>query len=206
MKTNKILIGLLIMAASTLLTGCNSKSTPVIDAIMARRSVRYYQDKPVSRDILMKIAQCGINAPNAMNKQEWEVRIIDSQDYLNELTTVLQENSPMPMPTDDSRFRNAFRNASAVYAIACPPGSMTYINVGLMSENICLAAQELGLGSCILGGPVAALKSCEQGQAHIKDFGFSDGYDLCLMVAVGYPDEQPAAKPRDINKVQFIDK
>ena len=34
---------------------------------------------------------------------------------------------------------------------------------------------------------------------------FSEGYDLCLMIAVGYPDETPEAKPRDLEKIQFVD-
>ena len=35
--------------------------------------------------------------------------------------------------------------------------------------------------------------------------GFSDNYELCLCVGFGYANESPEAKPRDINKVQFVD-
>lgn len=33
----------------------------------------------------------------------------------------------------------------------------------------------------------------------------SEGYDLLYMIAVGYPDEEPQAKPRDYSKIQFVE-
>ena len=57
----------------------------VIETIMARRSIRKYQDRPVSRDTLNKIMECGINAPNGQNKQSWEVRIVDNADFMKEI-------------------------------------------------------------------------------------------------------------------------
>ena len=145
------------MALLMALCGCQSenktmekKETTVIDAIMSRRSIRQYKDTPVDRELLQKIAECGVNAPNAMNKQEWEVRIVDSQEYLNEVTELMKVDMPFFVKSDDPKFRNGFRNATAIIAVACPddPMGMTLINVGLMGENICLAAQELGLGTC----------------------------------------------------------
>ena len=34
---------------------------------------------------------------------------------------------------------------------------------------------------------------------------FSKGYELALCVGLGYADETPDAKPRDMGKVAFID-
>ncbi|MBR4851610.1 MAG: nitroreductase family protein, partial [Tidjanibacter sp.] len=116
----------LTMAAMALLTvvlgGCQSENsmkqseTPVVDAIMSRRSIRQYEDKAVPRELLQKIAVCGVNAPNAMNKQEWEVRIIDDENYLNEVTELMKEDMPFFVKSDDPNFRNAFRNATALIA------------------------------------------------------------------------------------------
>ena len=41
----------------------------VISTIMSRRSVRDYKPNAISRDTMQIIAECGINAPNAMNKR-----------------------------------------------------------------------------------------------------------------------------------------
>ena len=207
---------LTIAAVVALLTmgGCNVENksmkeskTPVIDAIMARRSIRYYKDTPVERELLQKIAECGVNAPNAMNKQEWEVRIVDNKAYLDEVTELMKEEMPFFVKTDDPKFRNGFRNATAIIAVACPddPMGMTLLNVGLMGENMCLAAQELGLGTCVMAAPSMFLTTSEAAKPYLDKLGFSEGYKLRYVIGVGYPDEAPAAKPRDLGKIKFVE-
>ena len=202
------------MAMLMTLCGCQmenktmeKKETVVIDAIMSRRSIRQYKDTPVERELLQKIAECGVNAPNAMNKQEWEVRIVDDQNYLNEVTGLMKVDMPFFVNSDDPNFRNAFRNATAIIAVACPDDSMgmTLINVGLMGENMCLAAQDLGLGTCVMAGPSAFLTSNEKAKPYLDKLGFSEGYKLRYVLGVGYPDEMPDAKPRDLSKIKFVD-
>ena len=196
------------------LSGCQSDNvtmeqteTPVIDAIMARRSIRQYKDTPVSRELLQKIAECGVNAPNAMNKQEWEVRIVDDANYLNEITELMKEDMPGFVKADAPGFRNAFRNATAIIAVACPddPMGMTLLNVGLMGENMCLAAQELGLGTCVMAGPSVFMTTNEKAKPYLDKLGFSEGYKLRYVLGVGYPAETPEAKPRDLSKIKFVE-
>jgi len=213
MKTNLIILS----AIAVLLSGCcgSTASTEpaaeqenaVIDAIMGRRSIRYYTDTPVEREKLRKIAECGINAPNAMNRQDWEVRIVDSQEYFNAVTEIMKESSPRMADNGDPRFRNSFRNATAAFFIACPDdeSGMFLQNVGLMSENICLAAYSLGLGTCVMGGPAMFMNTNEAVRPYLDKLGFSEGYKLRVVIAVGYPDEQPEARPRDPGKVKFVE-
>ena len=202
------------MAMMMALGGCQvedksmeKKETTVIDAIMSRRSIRKYKDTPVERELLQTIAECGVNAPNAMNKQEWEVRIVDDAEYLNGVTELMKEGMPFFVKSDEPGFRNGFRNATAIIAVACPddPMGMTLINIGLMGENMCLAAQELGLGTCVMVGPSAFLSTNEAAKPYLDKLGFSEGYKLRYVLGVGYPDEAPDAKPRDLSKIKFID-
>lgn len=64
------------------------QDNPVIETIMARRSIRKYKPEAVERDKMETILNCGIHAPNGMNKQSWEVRVVDNQDFINELTEI----------------------------------------------------------------------------------------------------------------------
>jgi uncharacterized protein YggE len=87
-----------VVAAMFLAAGCCNESkccdkecekkceNPVIETIMARRSIRKYTDQAVPRELLDKIAECGINAPNGMNAQQWEVRIVDNPEWLKSIT------------------------------------------------------------------------------------------------------------------------
>lgn len=212
MKLRTIILSTLTAALS--LSSCqnenttmNNTDTPVIDAIMARRSIRQYKETPVPRELLQKIAECGVNAPNAMNKQEWEVRILDDANYMNEVTELMKQEMPQFVNSDAPGFRNAFRNAMALIAVACPDDElgMTLINVGLMGENMCLAAQELGLGTCIMAAPSIFMNSSASAKPYLDKLGFTPGYKLRYFLAVGYPDEAPNAKPRDLGKIKVVE-
>ena len=212
MKLRTILLTTLTAALS--LSSCqnsdatmNNSDTPVIDAIMARRSIRQYKETPVPRELLQQIAECGVNAPNAMNKQEWEVRILDDANYMNEVTELMKQEMPQFVNSDAPGFRNAFRNAMALIAVACPDDElgMTLINVGLMGENMCLAAQELGLGTCIMAAPSIFMNSSVSAKPYLDKLGFTPGYKLRYFLAVGYPDETPNAKPRDLGKIKVVE-
>jgi nitroreductase len=178
-------------------------TNPVIETIMARRSVRQYTAQPVEREKLQQIADCGINAPSGMNKQPWEVRIVDSAAYIDSLTVAFKAENPKM--AEDPGFKNMFRNAPAVIFIASPSDGSGQIDCGLLGENMILAAQSLGLGTCCLGGPIHFMKTSEAAASYVQRLQLSEGYELLYAIAVGYPDEAPDAKPRDAAKVKFVE-
>lgn len=175
---------------------------PVIEAIMSRRSIRKYKDTPVEREKLQLIAECGVNAPNGMNAQRWEVRIVDNAESIAAISEEYKKANPQLLERDPG-FKNMFRNAPAVICVAVPAGD-DGVNAGLLGENIMLAAHSIGLGTVCLGGPVRFLKDSEAGRAFIARLGFSEDYSLLYMIGVGYPDEAPDAKPRDLSKIRFV--
>ncbi len=174
----------------------------VIKTIMERRSVRKYLDKPVEHEKLEVIAKCGINAPNGMNKQPWEVRIVESQEWIKGVTAEFVKKNPETV-NRDANFKNMFRNAPNVIIIATPKGQ-GQVEAGLMGENMILAAQSMGLGTCCLGGPTRFLASDNAAAPYLSQLEIPEGYEIAYMIAVGYPDEQPDAKPRDTTKVKYI--
>ena len=98
-----------------------------------------------------------------------------------------------------------FRNAPAVIAVAGKAGKFTDIDCGLLGENIMLAAYSLGLGTCCLGGAPAFIAGKPETAELYEALQLSEGYELLYMIAVGYPDEEPQAKPRDYSKIQFVE-
>ena len=184
-------------------TPCCHADNPVVEAIMARRSVRKYKDTPVERCKLQQIVACGINAPSGMNRQPWQVRVVDSADYIDGLTSIFCKANPKMAA--DAEFKNMFRNAPAVIFIASPSDGSGQVDCGLMGENMILAAQSMGLATCCLGGPVAFMKTNSEAAPYVDRLNLPDGYTLLYAIAVGYPDEQPQAKPRDAGKVQFVE-
>ena len=145
----------------------DSTKNQVVETIMTRRSIRQYKPEAVEREKMQTIVECGINAPNAMNRQPWEVRVVDNPDYINGV-----ESSPF--------------------------------DCGLLAENMMLSAWSMGIGSCCLGSPARFMMSPEAAE-YLKKLNFSEGYELLYCIGFGYPDETPAAKPRETSKIQFVE-
>ena len=176
---------------------------PVLSSIMARRSIRKYLDKPVEHEKLETIVKCGINAPSGMNRQPWVIRVVEDQKLIADVTEVYkQENTEMVKRDKD--FKNMFRNAPNLICVCTPANGGGELDAGLLGENIMLAAQSMGLGTCCLGGPVRFLLSNEKCKFFLDRLDIPASYKLNYIIAIGYPDEQPDAKPRDTSKVMYI--
>lgn len=184
---------------------CTTDTTnQVIETIMARRSVRKYLPQPVNRDTMQVILDCGINAPNGQNKQSWAIRVVDNPEFINGLTEVYKKANPKV--ADDPNFRNMFRNAPTVVFIANDTAyDFSQVDCGLLGENMILSAWSMGIGSCCLGSPIRFMKTAPGAAEYLKRLNIPEGYDLLYCIAFGYPDESPAAKPRDASKVMFVE-
>ncbi len=176
---------------------------PVVSAIMARRSVRKYLDRPVEHEKLMTLARCAINAPSGMNAQPWLVRVVEDQKLINDVTEVYKKANAEQVKRDVD-FKNMFRNAPNLICVCTPAKGGGQLDAGLLGENVMLAAHALGLGTCCLGGPVRFLKSNADARFFLERLDIPADYELNYIIAVGYPDEQPEARQRDASKVKFI--
>ncbi len=198
---NVMLAGLCLIVAAACNQPADKMNNEVIENIMSRRSIRQYKDIPVSRDTLLKIMECGINAPSGQNKQSWEVRIVDNPDVLNEMSEAMGQSHP-----GNDFAKVCFRGAPVMVFIARDLSyDFSAYDCGLLAQNIMLSAWSLGVGSVCLGSPVRFLTDNELCAPYVQKLGFPEGYEFCLCVGLGYADEAPQAKPRNMGKVAFVD-
>jgi len=194
---NKLFSSILSVIFGLSLLSCTCTSAPtepvevneseiVVNNILSRRSIRKFQDQAVPKELLDKIIECGINAPNGMNQQCYEVKVVNDSAS----TAYLAEN-----------LHGLYKAPIYMFIAAQDNYDMSRIDCGLLSENICLSAWSMGIGSINLGMPVRALN---ENPEILAKLGFSEHFDICLVLALGYPAEEPAAKPRNAEKVQFV--
>lgn len=205
-----------LLAAVLLLVSCAETSSPsaeascpddsavVTDVMMSRRSIRAYRDSAVSREVLNEILQCGINAPSGMNRQSYEIRVIDNPALIDSITAaVLCDN---PKVGERPGFKNIFVNAPCVLFIANDSSyDLSKVDCGLLGQNIMLSAWSKGVGSCCLGMPVRLMKDSPSAQPYLNRLGFSAGYNFLYCIALGYPDEAPDAKPRRDEMIRYVE-
>lgn len=192
----KFLLPFMAVLMSLTVSSCNnapattvqtvSETDVVINNIMSRRSIRKYTDQAIPEDVLNKIIECGINAPNGMNQQCYEVKVVTDPESCTFLSEKLQ---------------GLYKAPAYMFIAAWNGYDMSKIDCGLLSENVCLSAWAYGVGTINLGFPVRSLK--EQPEI-LEKFGFGEEYEIALVLALGYPDEAPDARPRNAEKVQFV--
>lgn len=116
---------------------------PVYDAILARRSIRHFLDKPVKREDISILLRAAMAAPSACNLQPWAFIVVDEPEMLallKEATEQGKYNAPLAVvvcgatshiPWEDEGWRQ---------------------DCGGAVQNMLLAGTELGLASVCVGG------------------------------------------------------
>ena len=200
---NIALVGLFLatcISCKTQNTEAMNIENEVIETIMARRSTRKYKAEPVKRETMDIILKCGINAPNGLNKQSWEVRVLDNPETIQKLQDHMVAANP---GMDPEMVRGCFRGAPTLVLVANDSVyDFSPIDCGLLTENIVLSAWSLGVGSVCLASPIRFICNSPEAMAML---GFSEGYTPIICVGLGYADETPEAKPRDMAKVKYLD-
>ena len=178
-----------------------------IENIMTRRSVRQYNVETIPHEIMDKILECGIHAPNGMNAQRWEVRVVESKKWIDDATAAYKAtvpaDSPMAKQFEDPNFKNMFRNASTVIFISHRPGPCTQIDCGLMAGNMVTAAKSFGISSVIMMGPIGFF-STDEGKPFLDALALSEGQELLICIGMGYSDEKPETPERRYSKVKYV--
>jgi len=199
----KLIVCLLAMMGVLAMSAQDVYENEVINNIMARRSIRQYQERPVEHEKLAVVVRAGINAPSGMNRQPWVIRVVEDQRLIADVNEVFMQENPDQVKRDP-HFKNMFRNAPNLICVCTPAQGGGELDAGLLGENMMLAAQSLGLGTCCLGGPVRFLLSNERCRFFLERLDIPEDYKLNYIIAIGYPAEQPEAKPRDEYKVKYI--
>ena len=125
-----------------------------------RRSIRDFEDKEVSLDLVKEIIGDSIKAPNAGNRQPWKFIIINNKEMIKKLSdaskkTILagiERNPDSPMKIYAETLRNeqynVFYNAPCLVYIVGPAKVYTIReDCGLLGSYFMLSAASRGLGT-----------------------------------------------------------
>jgi FMN reductase (NADPH) len=157
---------------------------PIIESLLNRKSIRRYQDRLPSEEVLETIVRAGQQAPFAYQL----CSLLLSRD---------KERNPFEAPllfticVDSHRLELVM--AKRNWQMATNDLSLLFFGIqdaALMAENMVIAAESLGLGSCFLGGtPYRAEEIIEEYQLPQRVFPL-------VQLAMGYPAEDPPPRPR----------
>ena len=206
----------LILLGSVLLFSCTSKNetkemkqeNQVVKTIMDRRSVRAYQTEQIKQEQLDTILQCAINAPSALNKQSWEVRVIQNADLLARINqSFVDKAKGKELQGSASRAQEpgfSVYHGSPTLIIVAKDKSNAYspVDCGLLAQNILLSAESMNIGTCVVGNMASILNDSDS-KHFLEEIKMPETHEVVFGIAIGYKAETPDAKPRDANKIIY---
>jgi len=176
----------------------------LMSIIKGRRSIRKYQDKDVSEEALNQILESVKWSPSWANTQCWEVIVVRDQGLKEKIQEILPRTNPSKKHFAEAPLALAicgklessgFYKRQAITKI----GDWFMYDLGITTQNICLMARDLGLGTVVIG-------NFDQDRVG-EELGVPEGYELVSLIPVGYPAKDPAApKRREISEFTHYDK
>lgn len=155
-----------------------------MEVLFGRRSIRKYTDKNVSDENVETLLRAAMAAPSAGNEQPWEFIVLRDKTIMEEITKVhpyskmlLNTNVAIIVCGDVSKER--FKGN---WALDCSAAT----------QNILLAAQDIGLGSVWLG----VYPDNERVEAVKNILNLPSNVIPLSIVPIGYPDEKKDSQDR----------
>lgn len=146
----------------------------VMEAIYHRRAVRDFKPDKIDKATINELLRASVHAPSAMHEEAWAFSVIQDKILLNRLSEkvkeLLTQGSDPVHPVHGSAVHghftsaqfNAFYNAETLIVICGKAmGPFVVADCWLAAENLMLAADAHGLGTCVIGLAVTALNTPE---------------------------------------------
>lgn len=180
------------------------------EVIERRRSIRRFQKKEVSKEMILQILEAARQAPSAKNAQPWRFLVLGPQSRNAALNAMdagvrcrMDAVANRPLLADAIHTLRIMKSAPVLILVVNPAGGtpadsvsgwarvaelLDAMSVGAAVENLLLEAVALGLGALWIGNTFFAY---DEIAAALEIQG-----QLLGAVAVGWPDETPEPRPR----------
>jgi nitroreductase len=159
-----------------------------LEVLKTRRSVRAYDHKPISHEVLIDIVDCARLAPTAMNDQPWEFVVITESETKKKIAALISHA--------------AFIAEVPVCIAVVSRVTQWYVeDCSAATENILLAAKAHGLGSCWISGDKQPYADA------VRDvLGGTPAQKFFCLVTLGHPTERPIKEKRKLENVLHWEK
>jgi nitroreductase len=151
-----------------------------LNCIFKRRSIRAYTSEPVSEEDIQGLLEAAMAAPSASNKKPWHFVVATRRDVLDALAEAHPYGKMLSQAT------------LAVAVCGDPSVSERYWvqDCSAATENLLLAASELGLGAVWLGCHPREDRKRAVGAV----LGVPDSVEILSLLSIGHPDEHKEAR------------
>lgn len=155
-----------------------------IKVLKERRSVREYLSKPIPKEVLEDIIDCGRLAPSARNLQPWLFVVVTEEEGKKKLGSL-------------ATYGKFITDAAACVAVFCEKDNNHLLEDGAAAtENIIIAARAYGIGSCWVAGYQRVYS-----EAVRKFLEVPEEYTLISLIPLGYFDTTSQRPKKSLDEV-----
>ena len=159
---------------------------PKLDFIFSRSSIRKYEDREVPDTMIQDLLEAAMAAPSAVAKDPWHFIVLKERQNLDKLADILTHGQMLRQATA------AFVVCGDITQAHCELESYMLQDLSAAVENILLAANVLGLGTCWLG-----VHPRPERMEGIKNmFALPDNIIPMCGIAIGWPKDKPGDRTR----------
>jgi nitroreductase len=187
---------------------------PVLETIAARYSCRAFTGEPIAKPDLEAIVRAGVQAPSSRGNAPWYLAVITNRAIIDDIKgsawQLICRHSPESRQRIMDRGGDLFYNAQALVIVATRPTwdfTSEQFDAGLLTENICLAAASLELGSCVCGFATQAWRDLKSGdgQRFSEMLQFPWGYQMTIGILLGHPAREGSQHPTDTSTIRYFE-
>jgi nitroreductase len=175
----------------------------LMNIIQSRRSIRRYQEKPVPDELLNKLLEAARWAPSWANTQCWHFVVVKKDAIKKKIQEAISPRNPSSLAIINAPVLLVVcgqLKKSGFYNDQFPTkfGDWFMYDLGLATQNLCLAAHDSGLGTVIVG----LFDHDKVGEA-VK---LPAEHEVLTLIPLGYPDHEPSApKRREVGEFTHYD-
>ena len=168
--------------------------------IHRRRSIRRYETRQIPDDKLNAILEAALFAPTAMNQQKWHFSVVQNKSTLEKMDRITRENKLnsniafIVKNAGRNNYHTYYHAPTVVIVSGDKQAKEIKMDCAAAAQNIALAAESLGIGSCILTS-AEFLFASTSGRKMKKELGIPKGYDHICSIALGYKTAEKITVP-----------
>lgn len=167
-----------------------------LQAISKRRSTRSYKSEQISEEVLDAIIKAAFAAPVAMAKYETlHITVIQNDEIIGKINDMTAQMFFKKMGVKKNTDFGAKTMVLVSTGLTVLPPEMEFANVGIVVENMVIAATSMGVDSVILGGAPSVVAQDEE---LVRSLGIPQGFKPVLGAFFGYATRQEPAKDHTI--------
>ena len=174
------------------------------ELLKKRRSIRDFEDKEVSLEIIKKIIKESYMAPSSANGQPWRFIIVNNKDVIKRLSdeskknliSHIEMNPNSPTKKYEANLRspnfNVFYNAPCLVFIVGPKQIHSlHVDCALAACYFMFCASARGLGTCWIG-----FGTNIQEPKLLNQIGLPEDHVIVAPIIIGYPKGIPSLPER----------